>query len=68
MGGAGAQAADLARRLHGGDHLRAGHGGDAEELDVMGIDEMEDGLGGVVVEVAVDDLVGFLSFQGGGEG
>jgi hypothetical protein len=61
------QSADLTRRLHGRDHLRAGHGRDAQELDLVLGDEREDAFGGVVFKVAVNDLILFLAFKHCGE-
>src|SRR5258705_1826521 len=64
----GMQAADLAGGLHCCDHLWAGHDGDTEKFDVVSGDELKNNLERVVVEVAVDDLILFASFEHGRNG
>ncbi len=62
------QAADLFRCLHRGDHLRTGHDGDADHLNVVLRDEVEDDFNWIVVEIAVDDLIFFAALKHGRDG
>jgi hypothetical protein len=58
-----AELANLAAALHGRRHLRAGHDGDAQEFDPMAVDEVQNFRRGIVINVAVDDLVLLDAFQ-----
>src|ERR1019366_3112064 len=49
--------------LHGGDHLRAGHHRNRNQLDLMGGDNSAHGLGGIGIQVTVNDDVIFLALQ-----
>ncbi len=63
MGTSGRRRRIFARGLHGGDHLGARHGGDAEQFYSVLVDEFQDASGCILFKVAVDDLVLFFSFQ-----
>src|SRR5580698_11258241 len=62
-----AEAAYLARGLHGCDHLRSGHAGNAEKLDLVHVDGAYDRSRGIVFQIAVDDPVFFAAFERGGQ-
>src|ERR1700691_4632541 len=49
----GAEAANLAARLHGGHHLRPWHTGNTQKLNLVNINRAYDGCGGIILQITV---------------
>ncbi len=58
-----AEPPNFAAGFHGRNHLRSGHAGNTEEFDLVMVDRAQDGCGGIVLQIAVDDPVFFPAFQ-----